>query len=82
MHLDVAAVAAERFCGLAAAEAFGNGRSPRGGQNIRKFRFKNISQGDGAVAVQAAGHHGAVAEDAELIPHTVAAHLAAVVRGA
>ena len=68
----IAAAAAKIFCGLAAAEALINGFGSWGGNNILKALLMDASEGDASVAVKAAGNNGAVAQNAYMIPQTVA----------
>ena len=74
-------MAAQGLYGGAAAEAVGNGGGTGGSQDGCQVVRKHIAQGNGAVTVQAAGNHSAVAEDAEVIPKAVAGHMGAVVGG-
>ena len=70
--LGVAAAAAQRLGGSLAGEALHHGFGPGGGQDRFDALAVDVPQGDAALAVQAAGDDGAVAEDAEVIPQAVA----------
>ena len=76
-----AAAAAQILGDLAVAEAPDHIPGPLTVQNLRQLLPEHVAQGDDAVAVQTAGHHRAVAEDAEVVLQAVAVNLFTLVRG-
>ena len=65
--LGVAAAAAKLLRGGTAAEAIHHCRSAGRGENGGEVLVEDVAQGNDPVTVQAAGHHRAVGENAEMI---------------
>lgn len=68
----VAAVFAQLFRCPAAVEFLHHFSCSFGVQNFLKLLCENITKGNDSVAVQTAGNHSAVGEDAEVVSQTVA----------
>ena len=68
----ISAVAAKLFCGLAAAEAFINGFGSWGGNDVLKTLLVDISKGDAAVTIEAAGTNCTVAKNSDMVAQTIA----------
>ena len=70
----IAAFAAQLFSGFPVGKTVVNGFCSGRSQNLFHILMQEIAQCQVTVVIQAAGNNGTVAEDAQLIPQTVAEH--------
>ena len=79
--MGIAAAAAQIFRGISAQEAVVYCICPIRIQDLLQRLLEDVSEGDITLVIQAAGDDGAVAQDADLITHSIAEYPLAALRG-